>query len=90
MLVAVEGDVERSDGGPLPLNGRNLLRDARGQRLPPRLDADQGQVGTPRLLDDLVSDASERAIEPRPVQHLRLLTRAHARPSPLPTGERAE
>jgi hypothetical protein len=56
-VVAVERDVERSDGGPLALDGRDLLRDARGQRLPPRLDADQRQVGAPRLLDDLVSDA---------------------------------
>ena len=76
-IVAIERDVEGADDGPLALDGRDLLSDARGQGLPPRLDADQREIGPPRLLDDLVPDAGEGPIEPGLIQHFRLLARAH-------------
>src|SRR5262249_29182285 len=58
--------------------------DARGQRLPTRLDAHQGEIGASRLLHDLVADSGQGPVEPRLVQHLRLLPKRHAAVSPSP------
>ncbi len=84
-VVPVERDVERAHRGALALDGGDLLRDALGQRLAPRLDADQGEVGVPRLLDDLMCDAGQRAVEARLVEHFRLLPgRGHGAAFPSP------
>src|SRR5262249_62383429 len=87
---AQSGGVGRSVEGaycrPLAFDPRDFLGDARSQCFSASLDAHQGEIGAARLLHDLVADASEGTVEPGLVQHLRLLAKRHAAPSPSPLG----
>ena len=77
-VVAVERDVEGAHGRLRRLDRLDLLGDALGERLPARLDADEGDlVDALGLLDDLVGDAGQRAVERDLVEDLGLVAIGH-------------
>ena len=78
-VVAVERDVEGAHRAASPLRSPAIFwRDPLGEGLPARLDADERDlVDAPGLLDDLVGDAGQRAVERGLVEDLRLVPIGH-------------
>src|SRR5687768_6243907 len=79
-IVAIERDVERADREVAAVNLRDLRDEAMGERDAPGPQADERDVGTAGvLLEDLVRDAGEGAVESGFVENLGFLSEARIR-----------